>query len=356
MCNIAGYAGNQQAAPILLEMLRRQQPYDGDMSTGIATIHEGKLHYRKFVGDVDALIRETDALSLPGTIGIAHTRPGGKTDEVPMHPNISRNGRMAVVTNGTTPETQYSPNWSDAVNMLDADGYRFVHESKEPATVHNLSTPHPVLARNGHMVSPAEARGYLVEYYMERGKTITEALVLASTHMYSDNATVLLSETDPDAIFALRTTRSLVANVENGETYMATTRFGMPDGMGDKAFDLPLFNACKLTRNGITVTGDRMDMEPVSENSPATYKKAYEYFEELLRSEKAPVNYDKMELTGLQMRDEWWDGNHTCIQNARLAYEILWQFEKEGRLQREMRLQDTSFGRPRHRWYFSLKD
>ena len=40
MCNIAGYAGGKQAVPILLEMLRRQQPYDGDMSTGVATIHE----------------------------------------------------------------------------------------------------------------------------------------------------------------------------------------------------------------------------------------------------------------------------------------------------------------------------
>ena len=47
MCNIAGYIGNRQAAPILLEMLRRQQPYDGDMSTGIATLHEGKLYYKK---------------------------------------------------------------------------------------------------------------------------------------------------------------------------------------------------------------------------------------------------------------------------------------------------------------------
>jgi len=42
MCNIAGYTGRKHAAPILLEMLRKQQPYDGDMSTGVATIHKGK--------------------------------------------------------------------------------------------------------------------------------------------------------------------------------------------------------------------------------------------------------------------------------------------------------------------------
>ena len=58
MCNIAGYSGSRQAAPILLEMLRRQQYYDSEQSTGVATIHEGKLYYRKLVGDVDHLIRE----------------------------------------------------------------------------------------------------------------------------------------------------------------------------------------------------------------------------------------------------------------------------------------------------------
>ncbi len=42
MCNIAGYIGNKQAAPILLEMLRKQQSFDGGFSVGIATIHEGK--------------------------------------------------------------------------------------------------------------------------------------------------------------------------------------------------------------------------------------------------------------------------------------------------------------------------
>ena len=66
MCNIAGYAGQRRAAPILIEMLKRQEFYDGGMSTGIATIHEGKIHWRKVVGDVETLLRETDALELPG--------------------------------------------------------------------------------------------------------------------------------------------------------------------------------------------------------------------------------------------------------------------------------------------------
>lgn len=345
MCNIAGYAGHRQAAPILLEMLRRQQPYDGDMSTGVATIHEGKLHYRKIVGDVDTLIRETDVLSLPGTVGIAHTRPGGDKNEVPMHPNISRDGTMALVTNGTTPITKYSQGWSDAVNMLDKDGYRFVH-------VEQTGEKPPVVERIGKQVSPAEARVYLVEYYMARGKTITEALALACAHMYSDNATVLISESHPDSIFALRTTRALTAVMEKGETYLATTRFGMPEGLGEKAFDLPLFYACRLTAAGITVTPVKMEAEPVAPMTPYTYAQAYQRFEALLTSDAAPLNFDKLEIAANEMRDIW-EGDHTCVQHARLVYDMLWQFDREGRLKRELRLQQTRFG-PRHRWYFSM--
>ena len=129
MCNIAGYVGERRAAPILLEMLRRQQPYDGDMSTGVAVIHEGKLHYRKIVGDVDTLIRETDVLSLPGTIGIAHTRPSGKKDEVAAHPFLNMEETMAVVTNGTTPTTKYCADWDAAADLLDQNGYIVADET-----------------------------------------------------------------------------------------------------------------------------------------------------------------------------------------------------------------------------------
>ena len=67
MCMIAGYAGNRRAAPILIEMMRRQQYIDGGRSTGIATIHEGKLYTAKINGNLDRFLRETDGVYGPGT-------------------------------------------------------------------------------------------------------------------------------------------------------------------------------------------------------------------------------------------------------------------------------------------------
>ena len=95
MCIIAGYSGNKPAAPILIEMLKKVEYVDGGLSTGIATIHEGKLYWRKVVGDVDTLLSETDALSLPGTTGIIHSRTGGNHVEH-AHPFISDDEKLAL--------------------------------------------------------------------------------------------------------------------------------------------------------------------------------------------------------------------------------------------------------------------
>ena len=101
MCIIAGYAGKRNAAPILIDMLKKTEYMDGGLSTGIATIHNGKLYTRKVLGDVDTLIRETDAMNLPGTTGIIHSRTSNDFISC-AHPFLSADGKLATVENGTT--------------------------------------------------------------------------------------------------------------------------------------------------------------------------------------------------------------------------------------------------------------
>lgn len=50
MCIITGYVGSKQAAPILIDMMRKAEGLDGGHYTGIATIHDGIMHYRKLEG------------------------------------------------------------------------------------------------------------------------------------------------------------------------------------------------------------------------------------------------------------------------------------------------------------------
>ncbi len=347
MCNIAGYAGKRQAAPILLKMIRRQQAFDGDMSTGIATVHEGKLYCRKIVGDVDKLIAETDVLDLPGTIGIAHTRPGGNPAEMPYHPFLSPDGRLGLITNGTTPKTQYTHLWDEASQMLVDEGYQFLTESP------TLKGPYPVL-KNGNKVFPVETRSYLVDYYLKKGLSPFEALAKTSDFMYSDNVSAFISADFPDRFFVLRTTRPSCVVMEEGETYMATCRWAFPEELKNDPFMLPLFHPCGIGCDGIEVSAIQMEGEPVAEMTPFTYKEGYRRFEEKLNGENW-LEFDDLEsAVGREMRDLW-PGDHTCVQHARLVYDLLWQFEKEGRLKKEIRETQTQFD-IKHRWFFHLED
>ena len=347
MCNIAGYSGAKQAAPILLDMLRRQEAFDAEMSTGIATIHEGKLHYRKVIGNVETLIRETDALSLPGTIGIAHSRPFGKQGTISMHPNLNPDETMALITNGTTPICKYCAQWDQAADLLEREGYPFVQRTPG---LHDS----PKLSSCGDNISPAEMRVLLIDLYLKQGMTIAAAMAKACADMYSDNASVMINQDYPEQIFVLRTTRPVSAILENGEAYIATTHFGFPEELKNQAMMLPLFHTCAISKQGIEITADRMDMEPVAEMTPYTYAEAYKRFEAMLKSGK-DIFFDDMEIAADETMRDLWEGDHTFVQHARLVYDMLWQFHKEGRLVRELRTQQIPDG-PRHRWYFSLKD
>ena len=342
MCNIAGYSGSKQAAPILLEMLRQQQAFDGGMATGICTIHDGKLHCRKIIGDVDKLIRETDALDLPGTIGIAHSRPAGN---YAPHPALSPDEATALVTNGTTPLTKYSPLWSEAADILDAAGYEF---NMFDAVPHQL---HPRRTRDDQFVFVCECRVFLIDHYMKQGKSIAEALALACQHMYSDNVTVTVNRNYPDSIFALRTNRPMQAILENGELYMATTRFAFPETLKNEPEMLPLHQTCILRKDGITVTEHKINLEPVAEMTPYTYQEGYRQMEKLLTS-GTPMYFDELEIAIDKMR-YLWPGDHTYVQHARLVYDLLWQFHQEGRLRKEERIKTRRDGVLK-RWYFWL--
>ncbi len=99
MCGIVGVLGNHEAAPILVEALKRLE-YRGYDSAGIATVNKGTLARRRALGK---LVNLSDLLvhdPLPGKSGIGHTR--WATHGVPSvsnaHPH--RAGSVAVVHNG----------------------------------------------------------------------------------------------------------------------------------------------------------------------------------------------------------------------------------------------------------------
>jgi glucosamine--fructose-6-phosphate aminotransferase (isomerizing) len=116
MCGIVGVLGNHEAAPLLVEALKRLE-YRGYDSAGIATVNAGKLDRRRAVGK---LVNLSDLLvhdPLAGKAGIGHTRwaTHGAATVANAHPH--RAGGIAVVHNGII------ENFRDLRAELAADGY-----------------------------------------------------------------------------------------------------------------------------------------------------------------------------------------------------------------------------------------
>ena len=102
MCGIVGYTGAQQAAPILLEGLRRLE-YRGYDSAGVAVHGGGGIEMAKASGTVERLAEKIDGgAAMGGVCGIAHTRwaTHGAPTDTNAHPHLSEHGTFAVVHNG----------------------------------------------------------------------------------------------------------------------------------------------------------------------------------------------------------------------------------------------------------------
>ena len=100
MCNIAGYIGKRQAAPILIEMMRREEGYAGGFYTGI-TVHNGeRLVSEKVLGDLAKLEAETPCHDLCGTVGFLHSRSCSGGGREWGQPFLSRDGKTSLIANG----------------------------------------------------------------------------------------------------------------------------------------------------------------------------------------------------------------------------------------------------------------
>lgn len=124
MCGIVGYLGNQNAAGILLEGLKRLE-YRGYDSSGLAVLQDGSLAVTKRVGRVKELIGAIKQAPVESTIGICHTRwaTHGEVTEENAHPHLSSDGKITLVHNGVI------ENYNTLRSFLTSKGFSFSSET-----------------------------------------------------------------------------------------------------------------------------------------------------------------------------------------------------------------------------------
>ncbi|MEX2089206.1 MAG: glutamine--fructose-6-phosphate transaminase (isomerizing) [Bacteroidota bacterium] len=131
MCGIVGYVGSRQAAPIVLEGLKRLE-YRGYDSAGLAVQQDGKIVMLKKVGKVSHLESALHAGTMAGSVGMGHTRwaTHGEPSEVNAHPHLDCSGAIAVIHNGVI------ENYSVLKKKLVADGHRFQSDTDTEVLSH----------------------------------------------------------------------------------------------------------------------------------------------------------------------------------------------------------------------------
>lgn len=192
MCGIVGYTGNQSAAPLLLEGLKKLE-YRGYDSAGIAVTEDHSIHISKVTGRIANLCEKTeDGRLTPGTTGIGHTRwaTHGAPTEPNAHPHASNDGRFAVVHNGII------ENYVELRQELTREGYRFESETDTEVIVH------------------------LVEMYY--AGDFKKAVMKASNRLRGSYAMGIVCADEPERIFVVREASPLILGVGIGENYFAS--------------------------------------------------------------------------------------------------------------------------------------
>ncbi|MDK2775397.1 MAG: isomerizing glutamine--fructose-6-phosphate transaminase, partial [Tabrizicola sp.] len=221
MCGIVGVLGNHEAAPLLVEALKRLE-YRGYDSAGIATVNGGQLDRRRAVGK---LVNLSDLLvhqPLAGKAGIGHTRwatHGGAT-VTNAHPH--RAGGVAVVHNGII------ENFRDLRAELAADGY--VQESE----------------------TDTETVVLLTRRAMDRGATPVEAAKATLSRLHGAFALCFLFDGHDDLLVAARKGSPLAIGWGDGEMFVGSDAIALAP-MTDRVTYLEEGDWAVVTRQGAEI-------------------------------------------------------------------------------------------------------
>jgi glucosamine--fructose-6-phosphate aminotransferase (isomerizing) len=252
MCGIVGFTGAQEAAPLLLEGLKRLE-YRGYDSAGIAVMGDGGIRVEKVSGKVEKLCEKTaDGAAVKGTTGIGHTRwaTHGAPTDTNAHPHLSNDGRWAVVHNGII------ENYAPLREELTERGYTFRSETDTEVIVH------------------------LLEMY-DSGD-IKTAVMKTVARLEGSYALGVLCADRPDTLFAVREASPLILGVGIGENYFASDVTALVSYTKNAVY-LDDGEFAELTPAGITVydcSGRQIEkgVTRVTWDVEAAEKGGYEHF------------------------------------------------------------------------------
>ena len=206
MCGIVGYTGENQAAPILLDGLKRLE-YRGYDSAGLAVRDGDALaEVVKATGKLYHLADKTDqGRSLPGNCGIGHTRwaTHGDPSLINAHPHVSGNcsgsGSGKVESDVVGVHNGIIENYGELKEKLLRHGYRFYSDTDTEVAVK------------------------LVDYYYKKYKIgPVDAITRTMVRVQGSYALALMFKDHPGEIFAARKDSPLIIGAAENAVFLAS--------------------------------------------------------------------------------------------------------------------------------------
>ena len=192
MCGIVGYVGPRDAAPILLEGLRRLE-YRGYDSAGLAILTaDGEVFVEKKAGKLSNLTDHLNGSAPAGHPGIAHTRwaTHGRPNDANAHPHRDCSGRLALIHNGII------ENYAEIKEGLVEAGHRFTSETDTEVLAHLIEERYT---------------GDLVEGVRDALGEVRGAYAIGVMHL-----------DHPEQIVGARMNVPLIVGLGNGEGFLAS--------------------------------------------------------------------------------------------------------------------------------------
>ncbi len=191
MCGIVGYIGTREAAPLILESLRKLE-YRGYDSAGIAVLNDGHVAIRRCEGKLSNLETMLRQQPMAGAVGIGHTRwaTHGRPSETNAHPHSA--GDVVVVHNGII------ENYLELKEQLAQRGTQFTSETDTEIVAH------------------------LVAEKVERGMDFLEAVRRTLKEIRGSYALLFLNRRDPKRLIVAKNSTPIVIGWGEGETFIAS--------------------------------------------------------------------------------------------------------------------------------------
>lgn len=190
MCGIIGYMGKKEKTiSILIEGLKALE-YRGYDSAGIAYQKNNRIQVVKAVGRLENL--EKQVKKEDTTIGIGHTRwaTHGKPSVINSHPH--QVGDITLVHNGII------ENYESLRQSLIEEGYQFKTETD------------------------TEVATALIDHFYQQTKDLKKALVYANEKLRGSYAFVIMTEKEPNTLYAMKKESPLILGKNEKEIFLAS--------------------------------------------------------------------------------------------------------------------------------------